>query len=393
MAYDFDRVINRKNTLSSKWDNVGVRVGNPNALPMWVADMDFACPQPVLDAVQKRAALGIYGYAFLPQEFRTVTERWMQLRHKWDISGAQVLHASGTMPVLHAAVQAFTLPGEQVIIQRPVYYPFTHAVEEQGRQVSDNALVENNGRWEIDFEDLQRRAENPKAKLMFLCSPHNPVSRVFTREELTKIAEICLQNKVLLVSDEIHSDFVFSGYSHIPVASLSKAIAKNTITTISPSKTFNTAGLNIASAIVFDEDIAARLQRVQTNNRANPLSAFGLDAYLAAYGQGEEYVNRLVAYLEESVAYLDGFLKENTPKIKLTKPEGTYLMWLDCREMGLNKQELDDFFTQKSAVALDMGWWFGTNGTGFMRMNIACPRSILMQGLNQIKDAYGALGL
>jgi cystathionine beta-lyase len=275
-----------------------------------------------------------------------------------------------------------------VIIQRPVYYPFTHAVEEQGRQVSDNALVEKNGRWEIDFEDLQRRAENPKAKLMFLCNPHNPVSRVFSREELTKIAEICLNNKVLLVSDEIHSDFVFSGYRHIPVASLSQAIANNTITTISPSKTFNTAGLNIAAAIVFDEDIAARLARVQSNNRSNPLSAFGLDAYIAAYGEGEEYVAQLTAYLEENARFLNSFLKENAPKIKLTKPEGTYLMWLDCRELGLKKQELDDFFTHKAAVALDAGWWFGENGTGFMRMNIACPQATLLQGLNQIVKTY-----
>ena len=192
MTYDFDRVIDRKNTRSSKWDNVGNRVGNPEALPMWVADMDFLCPKPVLDAVQKLAALGIYGYAFLPPDFRKATEHWMALRHGWDITEYSVVHSSGTMPVLHAAVQAFTLPGEQVIIQRPVYYPFTNAVEDQGRQVSDNALVEKNGRWEIDFEDLKRRAENPKATLMFLCNPHNPVGRVYTKEELLLIVVICV---------------------------------------------------------------------------------------------------------------------------------------------------------------------------------------------------------
>ena len=362
MIYDFDRVIDRKNTFSSKWDNVGPRIGNPDALPMWVADMDFPAPQPVVDAVRKRAESGIYGYAFLPPEFRQATARWMKVRHGWDIGQAHVLYTTSILPILFSAVQAYTQPGDKVIVQRPVYYPFLQAVENQGREVSSNSL--------------------------FLCSPHNPVGRVFTEQELRRVGEICLANHVLVISDEVHSDFVYPGHRHIPMASLSDDLAQNTITAVSTSKTFNTAGLRTAAMITHSDAIREEMEPVLANNRVMSISTFGLDAYVAAYNGGGGYVEQLLTDLAGNIAYLDSTLKADMPKIRLIQPEGTYLMWLDCRELGMDDAALDDFFTNKAAVGLDKGFWFGPEGSGFMRMNVACPRATLEEAMRRLREAY-----
>lgn len=390
MIYNFDRVFDRRGTHSSKWDNVGARIGNPDALPMWVADMDFPAPQPVIDAVSKRAESGIYGYAYLPSAFKDATVRWMQIRHGWDISAASVTYVSSILPVLFAAVQAFTEPGDHVILQRPVYYPFLQAVENQGRIISNNALQLRDGRYEIDFEDLEKRAADPSARIMFLCNPHNPVGRVFTRDEQERVGDICRKNHVLVISDEVHSDFIYPGHIHTPMASISPEIAANTITAISPSKTFNTAGLRAAAMITFNDNLWERMNTVLQNDRAVSISTFGLDAYIAAYTAGEEYLEQLLAYLVGNIQYLDNTLKENLPRIKLIHPESTYLMWLDCRELGMDDETLDDFFTNKAAVGLDKGFWFGAEGSGFMRMNVACPRATLEEAMKRLGQAYEA---
>lgn len=390
MNYDFSRLTDRRGTYSTKWDNVGNRIGNPNALPMWVADMDFPAPQPVIEAVRRRAESGIYGYAYLPPEFREATVRWMRLRHGWDISQGSVLYISSILPVLFAAVQTFTEPGDKIILQRPVYYPFLQAVENQGRVISSNSLLLKDGRYEMDFEDLERRAADPKAKLMFLCNPHNPVGRVFSREELERVGEICLRNHVLVISDEVHSDFIYPGHKHIPMASVSAEFAANTITAVSPSKSFNTAGLRAAAMITFQDELRDRLNVVLQNDRAVSISTFGLDAYIAAYNGGEEYMDQLVPYLEGNIRYLDSALKAGMPKIKLIQPEGTYLMWLDCRELGLKDPELDHFFTDEAEVGLDKGFWFGKEGSGFMRMNVACPRATVEEAVRRMQRAYDA---
>lgn len=390
MIYNFDRVIDRRGTYSSKWDNVGARIGNPEALPMWVADMDFPAPQPVIDAVCRRAESGIYGYAYLPPEFKTATVRWMRERHGWDISEANVSYVSSILPVLFAAVQTFTAPGDYVILQQPVYYPFLQAVENQGRIISNNALRLQNGRYEVDFEDLERRAADPRAKIMFLCSPHNPVGRVYSREELQRVGEICCRNHVLIISDEVHSDFVYPGHRHTPMASISKEIAAHTITAIAPSKTFNTAGLRAAAMITFNGELCDRMTAVLQNDRAMSISTFGLDAYIAALSAGDEYLEQLLVYLAGNIRYLDETLKADMPKIKLIQPEGTYLMWLDCRELGMDDAALDDFFTNKAAVGLDKGFWFGAEGSGFMRMNVACPRATMEEAMDRLRQAYDA---
>ncbi len=388
MNYNFDEVINRKGTFSSKWDNVGARVGNPDALPMWVADSDFRCPQPVLSALTKHLDHGILGYTYLVPEFAKATQNWVFSRHGWKIETSWVSSSSGIVPVLNTMVQTFTEPGDEVIIQQPVYYPFVNAIVDNNRVVSSNSLQLENGRYEIDFDDLVRRARNPKAKLMILCNPHNPVGRVFTKDELKRMGEICIENHVILLSDEIHSDLVFPGHKHIPLASISPEISANTVTTIAPSKTFNMAGLRTSGVIISNDEIAKKLNAQFNKNKTVGLGILGLIGYIAAYNECADYADQLVEYLYSNVDYLGGFLKTKMPKIKLIRPEGTYLMWLDCRELGMNNKELDDFVIQKCRVAVDSGYWFGCEGNGFMRMNIACPNVTLRQGLEQIYSEY-----
>lgn len=392
MQYDFDQVIERRNTRSSKWDNVGARVGNPNALPMWVADMDFRSPQPVIDALRERVELGIFGYPFAHQDFFQEVVQWQKRRHGWEVGKSSVLYVSSVIPAMFSAVQCLTKPGDKVLIMRPVYYPFTHAIEDNGRVVANCPLVERSGHYEIDFEALETIAADPDVKLMLLCNPHNPVGRVFTREQLINIGKICLKYNVLIFSDEIHGDIVYSDHMHIPIASLSSDISQITVTAVAPSKTFNLAGLRTAAVIAENEHIHRRLAAQFDSNKCALVSTFGLDGCIAAYRYGEEYLEQLLVYLQGNIDFLDGYLKSQVPKIRLIRPEGTFLMWLDCRELGMSDADLDDFFTQRAEVALDKGVWFGTGeGTGFMRMNIACPRSTLENALEKIKGVYRTL--
>lgn len=387
--YNFDEVINRKNTNSSKWDNVGVRVGNPDAIPMWVADMDFRCPREVVEAVVKKAEFGIYGYPVVPEKYRTVTTGWLKKRHGWGVDPKDILYTSSVIPAMFSVVQAFTVPGDKVLLQRPVYYPFSHSIEQQDRQVANSPLRLVNGKYEIDFETLEQYAADPAVKLMLLCNPHNPAGRVFTKDELQKVGEICCRNHVLIFSDEIHSDFIYGDNRHIPIASLSDEFAMNTITAIAPSKTFNLAGMRSASLIIHNEKLRVAVADVLNRNRSALPSVMGIEAYIAAYEYGETYLEELLSYLQGNIRFLDGFLKERMPKIKLIWPEGTYLMWLDCRELKMDKEQLDEFFLWKAAVALDKGFWFGENeGNGFMRMNVACPRKTLEKALLQIEKEY-----
>lgn len=391
MIYNFDEVIERRGTRSSKWDNVGARVGNPNALAMWVADMDFRCPQPVIDAVMKKAEFGIYGYPFVPEEFKEAVAEWVDKRHGWKIDPSHVIYAASVIPGLFTAVQAYTEEGDGVILQRPVYYPFSDAIRENNRQIKNNALILKDGHYEIDFDNLEELAKDPKNKLMLLCNPHNPTGRVYTREELLKIGEICCRNHVVIFSDEIHSDFVYEGFKHTPIASLSEEIAQNTVTAIAPSKTFNLAGLRAASLVIANPELRAAISKKFAANRSALGSAIGIEAFIAAYKYGEEYLEQLLVYLQKNIAYLDGYLKEHMPKVHLIKPEGTYLMWLDFRELGMSNEQLDEFLTQKAAVAMDKGFWFGEEGSGFARMNIACPRATIEKGLQQIQREYDKL--
>ena len=388
MQYNFDEIINRRHTQSSKWDNVGARVGNSDALPMWVADTDFRCPQPVVDVVKARAEHAVYGYPFVVPEFRTATTNWVKKRHGWEIDPNWVVFATGIVPVFNTMVQAFTRPGDEVIIQRPVYHPFGYAIEDNDRVISDNSLIYRDGRYTVDFEDLERRAANSKAKLFFLCNPHNPVGRVWTEEELRKMAEICLKHQIIMISDEIHSDLVLFGHRHIPISSLDERYQMNTVTCYAPSKTFNIAGLRGSGIVVPNPEIRKKLEAQFKRNRSIQQNVFAVPAYVAAYEECEDYLEQLLPYLEDNATYLEQFLKSHMPKIKLVAPEATYLMWLDCSETGLSGDALAHFFVQESKVAVSRGDGFGPQGADFVRLNIGCPRTTLEEGLQQILEQY-----
>lgn len=391
MQYDFDTPVNRRGTGSSKWDNVGPRIGNPDALPMWVADTDFPCPQPIADAVRKRAEHTLYGYAYQTPDFREAVVSWLARRHGWNIRPDWIVYLPGVVPVFNLMIQEFTCQGDPVIIQRPVYHPFTHTVEDNERVVSSNSLAYRDGKYVMDFDDLERRAADPAAKLMFLCNPHNPVGRCFTREELLRVAAICQKHNVILVSDEIHSDLIYPGHTHIPIASLSEEIGQNTVTALAPSKTFNIPGLRCSAIVIPNGALRARFEKRIAKNRISLLGTFSIPACVAAYTQCDDYLEQLIQYLDGNVACLADALEKRMPKIKLIRPESTYLMWMDCTELGMDADALADFFINRCLVAVNRGDMFGPEGAGFARLNIACPRSTLEQALSQIEAAYQKL--
>lgn len=385
MPYNFDEVIDRRSTKSLKWDRLKTRFGREDVLAMWVADMDFMSPPCVQNALVKRAQHGVYGYAIHDDEFNQAVVNWMEHRHGFEIQPEWIATAIGVVPALTVIVQAFTEPGDGVLIQPPVYYPFKRVIENWDRRVVENPLVERNGKYEIDFDQLEEKAR--EAKIMFLCSPHNPVGRVWTLDELQRIGEICTRNGVLVVSDEIHSDLVYAGVRHIPFASISDAFAENSITCAAPSKTFNLAGLNTAYVVAKNPDLLRRYKLMLAKASMNEVNIFGIEALAAAYNEGGPWLDELMKYLAGNLEYLNQYIQDNIPEIRVIQPEATYLVWLDCSALSLEKKELDQFLVHEALLALDEGHLFGDEGIGFQRVNIACPRSILEQGLRQLSDA------
>lgn len=389
MKYDFDEIIDRRGTGSSKWDNVGPRVGNPDALPMWVADTDFRCPQPIVDAVLQRAAHPVYGYPFVTPDFRQATVDWVEKRHGWKMDPEWLVFATGIVPVFNTMIQALSQEGDQIIISRPVYHPFGFAIEDNHREISDNSLIYRDGRYTIDFEDLRRRAADPRARLMIISSPHNPVGRVWTPEELTEMSSICAENGVTVICDEIHSDLMLYGHRHTPMGMLgSEEMRRNVITCYAPSKTFNCAGLRGSAVVVPDPALRKLLNDRFKMNRSIQQNIFAVPALTAAYTQCEDYLEQLLPYLEKNVDFLRSYLKEKMPRIKLVEPESTYLMWLDCTDLGISGDELARFIIHECRVAVSRGDGFGQEGRNFIRLNIGCPTAVLKQGLDQIYQQY-----
>lgn len=352
---------------------------------MWVADMDFASPRAVQDALLRRVQHGVYGYTVKSQAYTDSIVSWMGRRHGWAIDGSWIVPAPGVVPALAVIVQAFTQPGDGVLIQPPVYHPFKRTIESWGRRVVENPLVERDGRYEVDFDDLEQKAR--QAKVMFLCSPHNPVGRVWHEDELRRIGEICLRHQVLVVADEIHADLVFAPHRHIPFASLSERFAANSITCAAPSKTFNLAGLNTAYVVAPNAAIQARYAAMSAKASMAELNVFGSEAMIAAYNEGEAWLDALLLYLKENFNYLQSFIETEIPAVKVFPLEGTYLAWLDFRGLELGVQELDHLLVHEARVGLNEGHLFGREGEGFQRMNIACPRSLLAEGLTRLRDA------
>ncbi|MGA2142483.1 MAG: PatB family C-S lyase [Brevinematales bacterium] len=389
--YDFDAIIERANTDSIKWDGAGDIFGRKDILPMWVADMDFASPPGVIEAIKKRASHGLFGYTGPSGRYHESFIRWMETRHKWEIMENWLLHSPGVVSSIINSILAFTEPGDPVLIQPPVYHPFYSCIKDNHRRLVINPLKYEDSRYSIDFDDLDLKLSGG-VKMMVLCSPHNPVGRVWKKEELLKIGELCLTHGTLLVSDEIHCDIVFSGHDHIPMGSLSREIAMNTVTCISATKTFNLAGLAESLVIAPDEIRKIRLEKTLRKNGAGILNIFGMTASQEAFGGGgEEWVEELIEYLQGNLKYLTEVLDSLEPRIKLIEPEGTYLAWLDCRSLPVAPADLNKFFIHEAGVGLNDGAMFGTSGSGFQRLNFACPRSILEKGMEKIEKAVKRL--
>jgi len=390
MPHDFDRMIDRSGTDALKWSVRRQFTGVPDVLPMWVADMDFETAPAVRRAVLERAEHGIFGYPVRPDSYNRAVVGWMKRRFGWEIRKGWIAFTPGVVPAVHFAVQAFSHPGDKVVLQPPVYHPFKRAVENNGRRCLLNPLKIENGRYIMDLEGLEQAVDG-RTRMLILCSPHNPVGRVWTREELEGLADICLRNQILIISDEIHADLVLKGHRHTPTATLSPEIADITVTCTSPNKTFNIAGLGMANNVISNRFLRDRFQNAVSAAGIGLANLFGIAATEAAYNGGEAWLEDLLEYLESNFEFLKNRMGERLPGIKVFPLEGTFLAWLDFREFDLNDKQLKDLLLKKGKIWLDEGPKFGVGGEGFQRINIACPRTVLEDGIERIAKALADL--
>lgn len=390
MKYNFDEVIDRSGNRAAKYDERVKKFGTDRVIPLWVADMDFRTAQPIIDACKKKAEEGIWGYTSRPDSYFQAVKGWEKRRNDWDVDTSLMSWSLGVVPALSAIVKVFSHTGDKVMIQTPVYSEFYDVVEAWDREVVENQLVEQkDGHWEIDFEDFSAKAR--EAKIFLLCNPHNPLGKVWSPEDLKKMAEICIANDVLLVSDEIHSDLIFHGKKHTPTASLSKEIAEHIITCVSVTKTFNLAGIQASTTIFPNMEMKQKFDRFWMNMDIHRNNAFSSVAMEAAYNEGEEWLEQLLVYLSDNFDFISDYCKKYIPKIKPNVPDATYLVWLDCRELGMDNEELRRFMIEKAGLGLNEGYTFGRSLSGFMRLNAACPRSVLVKAMEQLRDAVDAL--
>ncbi|MDK2867026.1 MAG: cysteine-S-conjugate beta-lyase [Clostridiales bacterium] len=393
MQYQFDKIIDRKNTNSVKWEPNVLKMmfGDEDMLPMWVADMDFKCPDPVVEALVKRAEHGIYGYADIDESYYEAIVDWNARRNKWQLDKSWIVFTPGVVPAVNYLVQTFCKTGDKVIIQNPVYYPFSMAINNNGAGIVLNPLKEEAGDYVMDYEDLEAKAKDPRVRMLILCSPHNPVGRVWRKEELERLGEICLANDVLVVADEIHSDLIMSGHQHTPFASISEAFANNSITCVAPSKTFNLAGLQVSNIIIPNDKLRKEYQVTLENNAIRHPNTFGIVALEAAYTKGEPWLEAVLAYIEGNMDFIKTFVDERLPGVTFKKPEGTYLAWLDFRGLNMDQSTLEKWMQRDLKLALDEGYIFGSGGEGFERINAACPRSLIEEALSRIERGIQAL--
>lgn len=385
MSSKFDRLISREGSSSVKYDGRGDYFGTEDVMPLWVADMDFAAPEAVTRALHARAEHPIYGYTHYPDSVFEALEDWLEKRHGWKVEREWILMCPGVVPSLHAAVMAFAEPGEAVIVQPPVYFPFFSCVTHTGRRLERNSLLLENGRYRMNLEHLEQCAASG-ARLLLLCSPHNPVGRVWTEQELGDVLAIARRYGMVVLTDEIHADLVYPGVRHTPLAALAKA-EDQVVTAIAPSKTFNIPGLGLSALIVPDPKHRAALNKVFDLLHVSAANPFSIVAFEAAYRGGGPWLDELLAYLAETRDAVAEYLRDRLPQISLIQPEGTYLLWLDCRDLGMSDKELKHFFVHHSKVGMNPGTVFGEDGSGFMRMNIGAPRQIIMKALQQIEQA------
>lgn len=385
--YDFHKSIDRQNTSSVKWGLNHVIFGTSDVLPMWVADMDFSPPNEVTEALKNRLDHGIYGYTYVPESASKAVQSWVKRRHNWDVHQSWILYSPGVVPSIGIAIHALTEPGDKVLLQSPVYTPFYNMIEKNDRVVVNSPLTIKDNRYEIDFEDFEEKLKEG-VKLFLLCNPHNPSGRSWNEAELKKIADLCIQYNCLILSDEIHSDLIYKPTRHIPIVSLDEKYQDHVITCIAPSKTFNLAGLQASAVIIPNEGIRKSFQATQGKLGFFSLNTFGVIGMEAAYQHGEAWLEELLSYLKENVDTAANFIKKELPDLSVMEPDGTYLLWIDCRKLGLNDEEIKEKLIKKGKLGLEPGPKYGLGGEGFVRMNIACTRETLLEGLERLKKAF-----
>lgn len=385
MKYDFNKYIDRRGTDCEKWDGLKDDFGRDDLLAMWVADMDFPAPPEVLAAIHKKVDEGALGYPMIPDSLRDAICAWEREHYGWEFGREALSWAPGVVAGLSFAVMGLTKPGDQIIIQTPVYMPFYRTVREAGRIIVKNPLIYENGRYTMNFDELEKLV-TPTCRTLILCSPHNPVARVWSREELERLADIAVRKNMIIIADEIHQDLVFSDAKHICIGSL-PGMAERTVTFIAPSKTFNIAGMKASVAIIPDELLRGIYVSVLERFHLNSINILGITAMEAAYGKCGEWHKELMDHLEGNRDYMEAFVKERMPKAHMDHPEGTYIFWIDFRGYGFNDETLTDFLVNEAKVALDPGTWFGVEGDGFARLNIGTTHAMLKEGLERIADA------
>lgn len=386
--YDFNKIIQRRGTNSYKWDTPQA----DDVIPMWVADMDFKAAPCIIDALRKRVEHGVFGYTKVPENYYQAVVDWFQQRHGWTVNPEHIIYTIGVVPALSAVIKALTKPGDKIIVQTPAYNCFFSSIRNNGCHLSDNQLVYGeDGRYTIDFEGLERKAADPATTLMLLCNPHNPAGRVWTRDELQRIAEICMRNNVTVVSDEIHCDLTFPGHDYVPYASLSRDVAAKCVVCNAPSKSFNIAGLQIANIVCADDEMRRRIDRAINDNEVCDVNPFGVAGLMAAYNQGGEWLDALRKYLWHNYEIARDCFAENLPGLTVTPLEGTYLMWVNCVKTGKTGDELCKILEEEGGVRLSPGSIYGKGGEDFVRINLACPESLLLEGLQRIVNCLSKL--
>ncbi|PUE64849.1 MalY/PatB family protein [Arcobacter lacus] len=379
MKYNFDEIINRNNTNSSKWDTT-----EDGVLPMWVADMDFKVATPIIDSILKRAQHGVFGYTMIPKSYYDSEILWWEKRHNFKIKEEWIEPTVGVIPSLSAVVQAFCKEGDKVLIQSPVYNYFNSSITNNKCEIVVNNLLYDNKKYSIDFKDFEEKVKDEKVKLFILCNPHNPVGRVWTKEELTLMGNLCVENNVIILSDEIHRDLVYSDYKYTPIASISKEILNQSITCTAPSKTFNLAGLKTSNIIVANQEFKAKINRSLNINETIEPNVFGIEALISAYTLSDSWLDELLIYLEKNRDFVIEYINKNIPKLEVIKPEATYLLWIDCSKLGINSQTLVDKILEIGKLRIASGITYGKNANDFIRINIACPLEVVKDGLERL---------
>lgn len=390
MNYNFDEIIDRKNTDAVKLERCKALFGTENVLPLWVADMDFRTPDFILDTIRERLQHPILGYSVPPKGFNDAFVKWVNEHHQWNITATQVGFVPGIVPALSFAVQCFTQPGDEIIVQPPVYYPFFNVIRNNNRMVVTNPLIEVDGKFVIDFDDFESKITD-KTKLFILCNPHNPGGKVWSAETLRRIDEICTRRNILVISDEVHADMVHRGHSHVPYASVSETAAQGSVTFMAPTKVFNMPGIVSSSYIIQNPEIRASFAHFLEAAEMNTGNLFAYLTTVACYEKGEEWRVAMLDYVQENIRYVIDYLKVNLPGIKPMEPEASFLLWLDCRELGMDTDELHHFFAHKAGLGLNKGTVFGEGGEFHLRLNVACPRAILEQAMKQLSAAVESL--